>query len=155
MESRRSRLRPGLCDWGQAEWLWLVLLPLQTALHPSEGCVLLSVVVPEGWYLPFPEGVSALQLCCCVPAQRLSAAGPFARRDAVLGNIFSQTWRTLTSSPCPQTCPLASSGPAFVPGAPCCPSAHAGPWDGVLGVAATSGVLSAVYLVQRLRDSQR
>lgn len=44
MESKRLRLRPGLCDLGQ--WLWLALLPLQTTLHPSEGCVLLSAHCP-------------------------------------------------------------------------------------------------------------
>lgn len=46
MESRRLRLKPGLCDLGHAELVWLALLPLQTALHPSEGCVLLSAHCP-------------------------------------------------------------------------------------------------------------
>lgn len=88
MESKRLRLRPGLCDLGQAEWLWLALLP------PRQPCISLQTAscrvptVPEGWYLPSPEGVSALQLSCCVPGAETKCGWAVRRERCCAGKYI-------------------------------------------------------------------
>lgn len=82
MESRRLRLRPGLCDMGHAELLWR---PYSLSRQP---CIPLKAVscrvptVPEGCYWTFPRGCGcALQLSCHVPGTEAESGWP-ALRDA-------------------------------------------------------------------------
>lgn len=87
--------------------------------------------------------------------QRLSAAGPSAVRDAVLGNIFSQTSE---DSDCHRRFPRLALLLAWAQ--LLSQELHAAPQSMLspgmrLGVAAIFWVFSAGFLVQHLRDSQR